>query len=186
MKYRQLDRIVSITPGREIVATRTLRADEEYLRDHFPRFPVMPGVMMLEALTQAAMWLVRVTDDFRHPLVLVSQVRSVKFGDFLAPDQTLDITATVVKQDGPATTLKASAQKDGRVTVSARLTLRRQTILGDFVPSDSDTPVASDPSGDRGMCRSDDFRSVEDSDAQVARAVRDQFESLFGPVPLSA
>jgi len=48
MKYRQLDRITSLDPGKRLTAERTLHKDEEYLRDHFPCFPVMPGVMMLE------------------------------------------------------------------------------------------------------------------------------------------
>ena len=82
MKYRQLDQITSIQPGKMLTARRTLRDDEEYLLDHFPRFAVMPGVMMLEALHQAAIWLVRTGDDFRTPLVLLREVRSVKFGDF--------------------------------------------------------------------------------------------------------
>lgn len=123
MKYRQLDKIVSLEPGKRLAAERTLRADEEYLKDHFPRFPVMPGVMMLEALHQAAMWLVRTGDRFESPLVLLREVRSVKFGDFLAPGETLHISAEAIKQQGRRTTVKAAGQKDGRVTVSARLVL---------------------------------------------------------------
>ena len=73
MKYRQIDRITSIEPGKRLTAERTLRADEEYLKDHFPRFPVMPGVMMLEALHQAAVWLVRSDDEFQTPLVLLRE-----------------------------------------------------------------------------------------------------------------
>ena len=125
MKYRQIDRITAIEPGKQLIAERTLRADEEYLKDHFPRFPVMPGVMMLEALHQAAVWLVRAEDDFKTPLVLLRETRSVKFGDFLAPGETLQIAVDVVKQDGNRTTVKASATKQGRVTVSARLILER-------------------------------------------------------------
>lgn len=121
MKYCQIDRILALEPGLRIVAERTLRADEEYLADHFPRFPVMPGVMMLEALHQAAVWMIRTGDDFTAPLVLLREARGVKFGEFLAPGQTLRITASTIKQEGPHVTVKAIAEKGERVTVSARL-----------------------------------------------------------------
>tara|TARA_R110002049_G_scaffold50370_2_gene142961 strand:+ start:14851 stop:15336 length:486 start_codon:yes stop_codon:yes gene_type:complete len=127
MKYSQLDRITSLEPGKRIVAERTLGAEEGFLADHFPNFPVMPGVMMLEALLQASVWMIRTGEDFQSPLVLLREVRSVKFGDFLAPGETLQITAEVFKEDGPITTVKASAQKNGRTTVSARLILERST-----------------------------------------------------------
>lgn len=125
MKYSQLDRIVEIDPGKQLVAQRTLRADEEYLRDHFPNFPVMPGVMMLEALYQAAVWLVRVSDNFAPPLVLLKEAKSVKFGDFLCPGETLTITAQLMKSDGHTVTIKASADKGGKTSVLARLVLEK-------------------------------------------------------------
>ena len=155
MKYSQIDRITSLQPGKMLTAERTLRADEEHLKDHFPRFPVMPGVMMLEALHQAAMWLIRTSDDFESPLVLLQEVRSVKFGDFLAPGETLQITAEAIKQDGPKTTVKAIAKKDGRTTVSARLILER--------------------------CRSHDPEHIG-TDDDVRRRVKKQFKELFGDV----
>ncbi|MEM0926730.1 MAG: 3-hydroxyacyl-ACP dehydratase FabZ family protein [Planctomycetota bacterium] len=127
MKYRQLDRIVSLDPGKRIVAERTLRPEEEYLRDHFPRFPVMPGVMMLEALHQAAVWMIRSGDEFTTPIVHLREVRNVKFGDFLSPDETLRITADFLKESDGIVTVKAIAEKDDRVTVSARLLLERSS-----------------------------------------------------------
>jgi len=130
MKYRQIDRITSLDPGRSLAAERTLRAEEEYLSDHFPRFPVMPGVMMLEALHQAAVWMIRAGDRFESPLVLLREVRSVKFGDFLAPGDTLQVNVETMKQEGNRTTVKATATKQGKVTVSARLVLER-TNTGD-------------------------------------------------------
>lgn len=130
MKYQQIDRITSLEPGQKLTAERTLRADEEHLKDHFPRFPVMPGVMMLEALHQAAVWLVKTGDRFESPLVLLREVRSVKFGDFLAPGDTLLVTVEKVKQLGNLTTVKAFASKNGRTTVSARLILEC-TATGD-------------------------------------------------------
>jgi len=130
MKYRQLDRITSLSPGKKLTAERTLRADEEHLLDHFPNFPVMPGVMMLEALHQAAIWLIKTGDDFQSPLVLLREVRGVKFGDFLSPGETLTITAEAIKQEGSRITVKATATKQGRKTVTARLILEK-TSSGD-------------------------------------------------------
>ncbi|WP_153558261.1 3-hydroxyacyl-ACP dehydratase FabZ family protein [Roseimaritima sediminicola] len=126
MRYCQLDSIIELVPGRKLVATRTLRADEEYLLDHFPRFPVMPGVMMLEALHQAAFWMVYTGDDFAHPLVVLREAKSVKFGDFLTPGETLRVTAECVKEKDGLVTVKAKACKGERTTVSARLILEKK------------------------------------------------------------
>jgi 3-hydroxyacyl-[acyl-carrier-protein] dehydratase len=128
MRFRQIDTITELVPGQRIVALRTLRAEEDYLRDHFPHFPVMPGVMMLEACYQAAMWMVRTGDDFAYPLVLLREAKSVKFADFLAPGETLEIVAETVKEDGPQVVTKVKACKEGRTSVSARLILERQNV----------------------------------------------------------
>ncbi len=83
MRFRQIDGILELVPGERIVATRTLRADEDYLRDHFPLFPVMPGVLMLEALYQAACFLIRASDDFECAILPMLEARNVKFADFV-------------------------------------------------------------------------------------------------------
>ena len=59
MRFVLIDRIVEVRPGQSLVAVKNLSLAEEYLADHFPGFPVMPGVLMLEALTQAGAWLIR-------------------------------------------------------------------------------------------------------------------------------
>lgn len=159
MKYRQLDRIVSLEPGQRIVAERTLRPDEEYLNDHFPRFPVMPGVMMLEALHQAAIWMIRTGDDFQSPLVVLREARNVKFGDFLSPNETLQITAERIKEKDGLITVKATAEKQGRVTVAARLILERS--------GSNDPPEIG-------------------TDADVIRRSKKQFKELFGDVSFTA
>jgi 3-hydroxyacyl-[acyl-carrier-protein] dehydratase len=128
MKFRQLDEILEIEPQRRIVARRTLRANEEYLEDHFPLFPVMPGVLMLESLFQATQWLVRVSEDFASPLVLLRETRSVKFADFLAPGESLDIEAEWIKTDGPLATFKAHGRKDGKTSVAARLVVEKRPL----------------------------------------------------------
>ena len=79
MRFRFIDRITQLEPGKHIEAVKHLSGDERYLDDHFPRFPVMPGVLMLETMYQAGLWLVRRTENFAHSVVLLNEARNVKF-----------------------------------------------------------------------------------------------------------
>ncbi len=128
MRYRQLDQILELIPGEKIVATRTLRHDEDYLRDHFPLFPVMPGVMMLEALYQASCWLVRSTEEFSNSILSLDEVRNVKFADFMQPGHVLTVTAELIKMDAHSATLKASGGRNDVVAVSGRLILGKRVL----------------------------------------------------------
>ena len=125
MRFRLLDRITALEPGKHIEATKQLEADEGYLKDHFPRFPVMPGVLMLEAMYQAAQWLVRRTDEFATAVVVLKEARNVKFSGFVEPGQTLTVTADIKKSDGERTTLMTRGSVDGNPVLSARLILER-------------------------------------------------------------
>ena len=64
MKFGFVDSIVELSRGERIVAVKAVSLAEEYLADHFPTFPVPPGVLMLEALVESAAWLVRDAQDF--------------------------------------------------------------------------------------------------------------------------
>ena len=83
----------------------------------------MPGVLMLEALTQAGAWLVRASEDFAHSMVVLKQAGNVKYGQFVEPGQTLTVTAEILKRDERRNELKAHGTVDGRIIVSARLVL---------------------------------------------------------------
>lgn len=125
MRFRMIDRIVDLQPGVRITAEKELRPDEDYLRDHFPHFPVMPGVLMLEAMFQTGMWLVRKTDQFAHAVVLLKEARNIKYADFVQPGEVLRLTAEYMKQDDRFVTLKTEGQVDGTVAVSGRLVIER-------------------------------------------------------------
>jgi 3-hydroxyacyl-[acyl-carrier-protein] dehydratase len=133
MRFTLLDRVVAIEPGKSITAIKTLSLAEEYLADHFPRFPVMPGVLMLEAMTQAAAWTVRLGEDFAHSIVVLRTARNVKYGDFVEPGRTLTVTAEVVSQDATTTKVKASGSVGDRTSLTARLVLERYN-LADRLP----------------------------------------------------
>jgi len=123
MRFQLLDRITELHAGQSITAVKTLLPSEEYLKDHFPHFPVMPGVLMLEALYQASAWLIRKSDNFQRPVVVLKQAKNVKYQGFVEPGQTLQVTASVVKQLDSITTLKGEGTVDGRAAVSGRLVL---------------------------------------------------------------
>ncbi|MGQ9573772.1 MAG: 3-hydroxyacyl-ACP dehydratase FabZ family protein [Thermoguttaceae bacterium] len=128
MRFSLIDRIESLEPGVRITALKALSLAEEYLADHFPRFPVMPGVLMLEAMTQAGAWLVRASEDFAHSMVLLKEARGIKYGQFVEPGQTLRVTAEILSQTERETVLKVKGIVDGRVTVNGRLVLERYDL----------------------------------------------------------
>lgn len=128
MRFVLVDRILELEVGSRIVACKNLSLAEEYLADHFPGFPVMPGVLMLEAMTQASAWLIRAGEDFSHSIVELKEARNVKYGSFVEPGQSLILTAEIISQDDCETKLKAEGVVNGQPTVAARLTLERYNL----------------------------------------------------------
>jgi len=138
MRFCQLDRITLLEPGVRIEAVRKLRAEEDYLRDHFPRFEVMPGVLMLEALTQAAIFLARASEGYKNGLIYLESAKNVKFSDFVQPGQTLSISVEIIKRTENTTLVKAIGSKEDSVAVSGRLLLKHQMLSGTTEPSTTD------------------------------------------------
>ncbi len=131
MRFQLIDQILEVTPGKSLKAVKNLTLGEEYLADHFPTFPVMPGVLMLEALVQAAAWLVRLTEGFQHSLVVLREVKSVKYGNLVEPGNRLifDIElSSEYKQDTKVISFKGTGEIDGTSTVSARFALERYNL----------------------------------------------------------
>ena len=128
MYFSLVDKIKILEPGKRIVAVKSLSLAEEYLRDHFPNFPVMPGVLMLEALTQASAWLIRVSEDFAHSVVVLKEARNVKYARFVQPGQTLNIESEIVQEEKNLVTLKAEGTVEGQSNLKAKLILCRYNL----------------------------------------------------------
>lgn len=129
MKFVLIDRIVALDSGRRIVAQKAVSLAEEYLADHFPKFPVLPGVLMVEALVQASAWLVRERLDFAPTLVLLKEARNVTYKSFVAPGQVLTITSNCQALDASQSVFAAHGDLDGREIVKGRLTLRHMDLV---------------------------------------------------------
>ncbi len=125
MRFSLIDRIVSLEAGKSITALKNLTMAEEYLADHFPGFPVMPGVLMLESMVQAGAWLARYTEDFAYSTILLKQAKALRFNSFVKPGRTLIVTVTIHEWNDTECTVKGQGTVDGASAVSARLTLER-------------------------------------------------------------
>src|SRR6516165_107318 len=121
MRFNLVDRILEVEPGRRIRIVKNLTLGEEYLADHFPTFPVMPGVLMLQTLIEAGAWLLRVSDNFQHSIIVLREARYVKYGAFMESSLRMLISAELIEQDKDLATFKGKGEVNGSTTVSARI-----------------------------------------------------------------
>jgi 3-hydroxyacyl-[acyl-carrier-protein] dehydratase len=128
MRFQLVDRILDFEPGKRIRMVKNLTLAEEYLADHFPTFPVMPGVLMLQTLVEAGAWLLRISDDFRHSVIVLREARNVKYGSFMQPGKSLVVTAEVAETTPDAVVFKGKGESDGASTVSAKITVARYNL----------------------------------------------------------
>lgn len=122
MRFNLLDKVDELTETR-IVAIKQVSLAEEYLADHFPTFPVLPGVMMIEAITQAAGWLLHHRRQFACSMVILKEARNVKYGQFVAPGHVLKVDVEFIKDTQSGASFKALGTVDGAQALQARIEL---------------------------------------------------------------
>ena len=99
--FRFIDSIEDIQEGQSLSASFTLKGSEEFLKDHFGDFPVMPGVLLLESLRQAAAHLLAENKPQNNTHYRLAWAEEVKFGQFVKPGSRLLIDVKRAGQDGP-------------------------------------------------------------------------------------
>ena len=124
MKYILIDKIAALDSGKEIKAVKSVSLAEEYLGDHFPTFPVLPGVLLLEGMVETASWLVREKHNFAHSMVLLEQAKNVKYKSFAAPGMRIEYTVTAKTIQQNASSFTGAGSVDGREIVQAKFALR--------------------------------------------------------------
>jgi 3-hydroxyacyl-[acyl-carrier-protein] dehydratase len=132
MRFHLIDKIVEVEPGKGLRAVKHLTLGEEYLADHFPTFPVLPGVLMLQTLVEAGAWFLRVQEDFRYSVITLREAKNVKYGHFMQPGRSMRVSVELVEQaespEGKLASFKGKGEVEGTATVSARLTLVRYNL----------------------------------------------------------
>jgi 3-hydroxyacyl-[acyl-carrier-protein] dehydratase len=117
-----LDEVTLLEPGVRVVAKKTVREDEWYLPGHFPGRPIMPGVLMVEALAQAGAVAVLSEDANRGKLVLFAGIDGVRFKRIVAPGDELELTCELEKVRGPIGRGRVTATVAGELAVRGTLT----------------------------------------------------------------
>lgn len=124
MRFILIDKVVKLDSGRQIQTVKGVSLAEEYLGDHFPTFPVLPGVLLLQGMIESASWLVREAQHFAHSMVLLEQTRNVKYKSFLAPGQQIQYTVDVKTLEDNLSSFVAFGESQDRRIVEARFALR--------------------------------------------------------------
>ncbi|NBO91887.1 MAG: beta-hydroxyacyl-ACP dehydratase [Planctomycetia bacterium] len=123
MRFHLIDRIVELTPGKSLRAVKNLTLAEEYLADHFPTFPVMPGVLMLQTLVEAGAWLLRLSEQYAHSVIVLRDVKNIKYGSFMEPGKQMEVSVDLVERQPSLAVFKGLGVAEGSTCVNARIVL---------------------------------------------------------------
>ena len=122
VRFILIDRLLALEPGVRATASKTFPPDDEVFRDHFPGNPIVPGVLLLEAMAQTAGWLTLATTRFATSPQLV-MVKDAKFRKPVRPGVEIRLTARVVSSHRSAFELKVEAHGDDELVASAHVVL---------------------------------------------------------------
>ena len=117
-----IDTIEELVPGEKAVAKKNVTMNEPYFMGHFPGNPVMPGVLIIEALAQTGAVAILCQDEWKGKTAYFAGINNAKFKQKVVPGDTLELTTEIIKVKGPIGVGKAVAKVNGKVACMAELT----------------------------------------------------------------
>ena len=117
-----IDRVLELTPRQRIVALKNVTMNEPFFQGHFPGVPVMPGVLIIEALAQAgAVLFLRDMEDRDRRLVYFTGIDEARFRRTVVPGDQLKLSLEVVNLRARAARMRGTATVDGQVAAEATI-----------------------------------------------------------------
>ena len=120
--FMLLDTIEELEPGVKAVAKKCVSYNEPYFAGHFPAEPVMPGVLIVEALAQTGAVAILSQPEFKGKTAYFAAINSAKFKGKVTPGDVLTLETEIIKVKGPIGVGSAKAYVDGKLVVAAELT----------------------------------------------------------------
>lgn len=117
-----IDTVEELEPGVRAVAKKCVSYNEPYFAGHFPGEPVMPGVLIIEALAQTGAVAILGMEENRGKTAYFAGINSAKFKQKVVPGDVLTLETEIIKQKGPIGVGSAVAKVDGKVVCKAELT----------------------------------------------------------------
>ncbi len=120
--FLMLDRVEEYIPGQSCIAYKNVSINEPYFAGHFPGQPIMPGVLIIEALAQAGAVAILSLDEYKGKNALFGGVDKLRFKKQVVPGDVLKLEIKIIKRKGPIGIGEATASVNGILAVKGELT----------------------------------------------------------------
>jgi len=123
-----VDRVLELDPGKRAVGIKNVSVNEPFFQGHFPGYPVMPGVLIIEAMAQVGAVAVLSLPDLKDKLALFAGIDGARFRRQVVPGDQIRLEVEIIKFKGPIGKGRGVATVDGQVAAEAELTFALQDV----------------------------------------------------------